>query len=102
MKKTKLSLTLAALALAGFLSGCAMPPYNEELSLAQVTRSKLGTPVNTIGPIYAKLDPLLYFTSDTLLLIGSFPPEQRLAGWAFFDWGAFYFLNIRLGFRWQI
>ena len=51
---------------------------------------------------YLELDPLLYFTSDTLLLIGSFPPEQRLAGYAFFDWGAFYFLNLRLGFRWQI
>jgi hypothetical protein len=51
---------------------------------------------------YLELDPLLYFTSDTLLLLGSFPPEQRLAGYAFLDWGVFNFLNLRLGFRWQI
>lgn len=51
---------------------------------------------------YLEFDPLLYFTSDTLLLIASFPGEQRLAGYAFFDWGAFYFLNLRLGFRWQL
>jgi hypothetical protein len=44
------------LALAAFLGGCALPPYNEDLSLAQVTRSKLGQPVNTIGPVYTKLD----------------------------------------------
>ena len=47
---------LAALALAASLAGCSMPPYNEELSLAQVTRSKLGQPVNKIGPVYIKLD----------------------------------------------
>jgi hypothetical protein len=46
----------ALLALAAFLAACALPPYNQDLSLAQVTRSKLGAPVNTIGPIYAKLD----------------------------------------------
>jgi hypothetical protein len=57
MNKTNSLPALAALALAALLSGCAMPPYNEELSLSQVTRSKLGAPVNTIGPIYAKLDP---------------------------------------------
>ncbi len=46
----------ALLALAGLLAGCSMPPYNEELSLAQVTRSKLGQPLDRIGPIYTKLD----------------------------------------------
>jgi hypothetical protein len=51
---------------------------------------------------YLEFDPLLYFTRDTLLLMASFPGEQRLAGYAFFDWGAFYFLNLRLGFRWQL
>ena len=44
------------LALAALLAGCTLPPYNEELSLAQVTRSKLGQPVNKIGPVYAQLD----------------------------------------------
>jgi hypothetical protein len=44
------------LALAAFLAACSLPPYNEELSLAQVTRSKLGQPVNRIGPVYAQLD----------------------------------------------
>jgi hypothetical protein len=47
---------LALLALAALLAGCALPPYSEELSLAQVTRSKLGTPVNRIGPVYVFLD----------------------------------------------
>ena len=51
---------------------------------------------------YLEFDPLLYFTSDTLLLIGSFPDNQKLGGYAFFDKAAFYFLNLRLGFRWQI
>ncbi len=51
---------------------------------------------------YLEFDPLLYFTSDTQLLIASFPPEQKLAGYAFFDRVAFYFLNLRLGFRWQL
>ncbi len=54
MKKTPLP--LAALGLAALIAGCALPPYNEELSLAQVTRAKLGTPVNKIGPVYATLD----------------------------------------------
>ncbi len=51
---------------------------------------------------YLEFDPLLYFTSDTMLLIASFPPEQKLTGYAFFDKAAFYFLNVRLGFRWQL
>jgi hypothetical protein len=51
---------------------------------------------------YLELDPLLYFTGDSLLLIASFPDGQRLAGYAFFDKAAFYFLNLRLGFRWQL
>ena len=51
---------------------------------------------------YLEFDPLLYFTSDTHLLIASFPPDQRLVGYAFFDKAAFYFLNLRLGFRWQL
>ncbi len=55
-KSCRLLALPALLALAVLLAGCAMPPYNEELSLAQVTRSKLGTPVNKIGPVYAQLD----------------------------------------------
>jgi hypothetical protein len=51
---------------------------------------------------YLELDPLLYFISDSLLLIASFPDEQKLGGYAFFDKAAFYFLNLRLGFRWQL
>jgi hypothetical protein len=51
---------------------------------------------------YLEFDPLMYFTSDTQLLIASFPPEQKLVGYAFFDRVAFYFLNLRLGFRWQL
>lgn len=51
---------------------------------------------------YLEFDPLLYFTGDSLLLIGSFPDGQKLTGYAFFDKTAFYFLNLRLGFRWQI
>jgi hypothetical protein len=50
---------------------------------------------------YLEFDPLLYFTSDTQLLIASFPSDERLAGYAFFDKAAFSFLNLRLGFRWQ-
>jgi hypothetical protein len=46
----------ALLALAAFLAACSLPPYNEQLSLAQVTRSKLGQPINRIGPVYAQLD----------------------------------------------
>ena len=46
-----------------------MPPYNERLSLAQVTMSKLGAPVSEIGPVYANLDPSVqenkfYFLPD--------------------------------------
>jgi len=48
---------LFALSVAFALAACSMPPYNEQLSLAQVTRSKLGEPVNRIGPVYANLDP---------------------------------------------
>jgi hypothetical protein len=48
---------LFALSVALALAACSMPPYNEQLSLAQVTRSKLGEPVNRIGPVYANLDP---------------------------------------------
>jgi hypothetical protein len=48
---------LVALAAALALAACSMPPYNEQLSLAQVTRSKLGEPVNRIGPVYANMDP---------------------------------------------
>jgi hypothetical protein len=51
---------------------------------------------------YLEFDPLLYFTSDTMLLIASFPDNQRLGGYAFFDGAALYFLNLRLGFRWQL
>ncbi len=51
---------------------------------------------------YLEFDPLLYFTSDSLLLIASFPDNQKLGGYAFFDKAAFYFLNLRLGFRWQL
>jgi hypothetical protein len=51
---------------------------------------------------YLEFDPLLYFTSDTQLLIASFPDDQGRAGYAFFDKAAFYFLNLRLGFRWQL
>ena len=66
MKKRTLFIALtAALALAA----CSMPPYNERLSLAQVTVSKLGKPANEIGPVYAYLDPsvqenLFYFLPD--------------------------------------
>ena len=66
MKKHTL---LAACAAALALAACTMPPYNERLSLAQVTKSKLGAPVNAIGPIYANLDPSVqenkfYFLPD--------------------------------------
>jgi len=66
MKKRTLFVALtAALALAA----CSMPPYNEQLSLAQVTVSKLGKPANEIGPVYANLDSsaqqnLFYFLPD--------------------------------------
>jgi hypothetical protein len=45
-----------ATVLAALLAGCALPPYSEELSLAQVTRGKLGTPLLKIGPVYDRLD----------------------------------------------
>jgi hypothetical protein len=51
---------------------------------------------------YLEFDPLLYFTSDTQLLIASLPSEQSRTGYAFFDKAALYFLNLRLGFRWQL
>jgi hypothetical protein len=65
----KIPLSLAALGLAALAAGCGLPPYNEELSLAQVTRAKLGTPVNRIGPVYAQLeeggpDTKFYFLPD--------------------------------------
>jgi hypothetical protein len=51
---------------------------------------------------YLEFDPLLYFTSDAQLLIASLPSEQSRTGYAFFDKAALYFLNLRLGFRWQL
>jgi hypothetical protein len=57
MKKPAPMIARAALSamLALLPACCSMPPYNEELSLAQVTRAKLGTPVNRIGPIYHQI-----------------------------------------------
>jgi hypothetical protein len=51
---------------------------------------------------YLEFDPLLYFTSHPGLLIASFPPDEKLTGYAFLESAAFYFLNLRLGFRWQL
>jgi hypothetical protein len=51
---------------------------------------------------YLEFTPLLYFTSKPDLMFASFSPNYSLAGYAFLPWGVFYFLNVRLGFRWQI
>jgi hypothetical protein len=51
---------------------------------------------------YLELTPLLYFTSRPQLMFASFSPDYSLAGYAFLPWGVFHFLNLRLGFRWQI
>jgi hypothetical protein len=51
---------------------------------------------------YLEFTPLLYFTSRPDLMLASFSPNYSLAGYAFLPWGVFYFLNLRLGFRWQI
>jgi hypothetical protein len=51
---------------------------------------------------YLELAPLLYFTSDTQLLIASIQGDRGRVGYAFFDKAAFSFLNLRLGFRLQL
>jgi len=45
----------ALLALLSLLAACSLPPYNEDLSLAQITKSKMQR-VNGIGPVHAWLD----------------------------------------------
>jgi len=45
----------ALLALLSLLAACSLPPYNEDLSLAQITKSKMQR-VNVIGPVHAWLD----------------------------------------------
>ena len=42
-------------ALLALLAACSLPPYNEDLSLAQITKSKMQR-VNGIGPVHAWLD----------------------------------------------
>jgi hypothetical protein len=51
---------------------------------------------------YLELAPLLHFTNRPDLMFASFAPDYSLAGYAFLPWGVFEFLNLRLGFRWQI
>jgi hypothetical protein len=56
MRKSDRCPAFAALpALLGLLAACSLPPYNEDLSLAQVTKSKMDQ-VNFIGPVYSNLD----------------------------------------------
>jgi hypothetical protein len=45
----------ALLALLSLLAVCSLPPYNEDLSLALITKSKMQL-VNVIGPVHAWLD----------------------------------------------
>jgi hypothetical protein len=45
----------ALLALLSLLAACSLPPYNEDLSLALITKSKMQL-VNVIGPVHAWLD----------------------------------------------
>jgi hypothetical protein len=51
---------------------------------------------------YLEFDPLLYFTSQPELLVASLSSSRDYLGYAFFPRAAAYFLNFRLGFRWQI
>jgi hypothetical protein len=57
---------------------------------------------NPRGRFYLELAPLLHFTSRPDMMCASFSPEYSLAGYAWLPWGVFEFLNVRLGFRWQI
>jgi hypothetical protein len=51
---------------------------------------------------YLEFAPLLYFTSRPDLMFASFSPDYSLVGYAFLPRGVFHFLNLRLGFRWQL
>jgi hypothetical protein len=53
--RTTLGALFALLALLGALAGCSLPPYNEELSLSLVTKSKMQL-VASGGPVHAWLD----------------------------------------------
>jgi len=51
---------------------------------------------------YLELAPMLLFTSRPDLVFASFAPDYSLVGYTFLPWGVFEFLNLRLGFRWEI
>ncbi len=54
-RQVRLPAFAAMLALAALLAACALPPYNEDLSLALLATSKMQL-VNSIGPVYTWLD----------------------------------------------
>ena len=51
---------------------------------------------------YLEFDPLLYFTSHPDLMKASLSSNRDYIGYIFFEKFAAYFLNLRLGFRWQL